>query len=347
MKEFPTTDLTYILTKTNVLFKEFSGKKILLTGGTGFFGKWLLECLLFANNNGSLDIKVYILSRNPEAFNIWFPHLYQNPCFTFLKGDVTSFTFDNLDVDYIIHAATEASAKLNHEHPLVMIDSIINGTRNVLEFARKGNVKRMLYISSGAVYGVQPDELKGFAENYIGAPDQLLPSSAYAEAKRGAELLCSCYCRQNNIEIPVARCFAFVGPYLDLNSHFAIGNFIRNGLNGENIMIKGDGRPLRSYMYAADMVVWLLHILMYGKSSQAYNVGSDEAITIKDLAYKVAGFFPGLKVDVLNLTSPTDRNQNYIPDVTKFKKEFNVGLPVDLKQAIQKTILFYQTEKKG
>ena len=100
-------------------------------------------------------------------------------------------------------------------------------------------------------------------------------------------------------------------------------------------------------MYTADLVVWLLHILMYGKSSQAYNVGSDEAITIEGLAYKVASFFPGLKVDVLNQTNPTDRNQNYIPDVTKFKKEFSVGMTIELTQAIQKTILFYQTEKKG
>lgn len=340
-------DLHYILDCSSNIFQELKGKKILLTGGTGFFGKWLSESLLFANNNYSLDIKVYILSRNPEELKIRFPHLYQNSCFTFLKGDVTAFTYDELSVDYIIHAATEASARLNHEQPLVMIDSIIDGTRNVLEFAHKSMVKRMLYISSGAVYGIQPDDLRGFPENYSGAPNPLLPSSAYAEAKRSAELLCACYNKQFNIEIPIARCFAFVGPYLDLDSHFAIGNFIRNGLNGENIVIKGDGKPLRSYMYAADLVVWLLHILMYGKSSQAYNVGSDEAITIRELAYKIAGFFPGLKVDTLNQTSQTDRNQNYIPDVTKFKKEFTACLPIDLTQAIQKTISFYQTETNG
>lgn len=340
-------DIKYILDHTCNLFQGLTGKKILLTGGTGFFGKWFLESFLFAINNRSLDIQVYILSRNPEVFNIRFPQLYQNPCFTYLKGDVTNFAFPELHVDYIIHAATEASAKLNHEQPLVMIDSIINGTRNVLEFARKRNVKRMLYISSGAVYGVQPDGLKGFPEDYSGSPNPLIPLSAYAEAKRTAELLCACYCKQYQIEIPVARCFAFVGPYLDLNAHFAIGNFIRNGLNGENIIIKGDGKPLRSYMYAADLVIWLLHIFMHGRSAVAYNVGSDEAVSIKELAYKVASFFPGLKVEILNQTSPTDRNQNYIPDVSKFKKEFNLNQNIDLKNAIQKTISYYLKEKNG
>jgi dTDP-glucose 4,6-dehydratase len=341
------TDLQYILDQTFTIFEKLNGKKILLTGGTGFFGKWLLESFLFAIENRSLDIKIYILSRNPEAFNIRFPHLYQNACFTFLKGDVTDFTFMDLEVDYIIHAATEASARLNHEQPVVMIDNIINGTRNVLEFARKRHIKRMLFISSGAVYGLQPEGLIGFPEDYAGSPDPLLPSSAYAEAKRAAELYCTCYSKQYQIEIPVARCFAFIGPYLDLDIHFAIGNFIRNGLEGENIIIKGDGKPLRSLLYTADLVIWLLHIFMHGRPSVAYNVGSDEAVSIKELAYKVAAFFPGLKVEVLNQTRPTDRNQNYIPDVSKMKREFELIQNIDLENAIRKTILFYQKEKKA
>lgn len=335
-------DIKYILDHTSNLFQGLNGKKILLTGGTGFFGKWLLESFLFAIKECALDIRIYILSRNPEAFNVRFPHLCQNTCFTYLKGDVTDFKFPELHVDYIIHAATEASAKLNIEQPLVMIDSIINGTRNVLEFARKNNVKRMLYISSGAVYGVQPDGLKGFPEDYSGSPNPLIPSSAYAEAKRTAELLCACYSKQYQIEIPVARCFAFVGPYLDLDAHFAIGNFIRNGLNGENIIIKGNGKPLRSYMYAADLVIWLLHILMLGKSAEAYNVGSDEVVSIKELAYKVADFFPGLKVEVLNQSNLTDRNQNYIPDIQKAVKTFKLNKPIRIDESILKTIQYYK-----
>jgi len=339
-------DLEYILNHTGNIFKGLNGKKILLTGGTGFLGKWILESFLFAIREGSLDIKLYILSRNPEAFNIHFPHLFTPPFFTYLKGDVTDFKFPELNFDYIIHAATEASARLNHEQPLVMFDSIINGTRNVLEFARERNVKRILYISSGAVYGAQPVGLNGFPENFLGGPDPLLASSAYAEAKRSAELLCACYCKLYNIEIPVARCFAFVGPYLDLDTHFAIGNFIRNGLNGEDIVIKGDGKPMRSYMYAADLVIWLLHILLDGRS-EAYNVGSDEAISIRELAYKVASFFPGLTVDILNQSNPTDRNQNYIPDTQKAMESFNLSNSIDLEESIRRTIGFHKKSLKN
>lgn len=335
-------DLAYILKNIKDICQELNGKKIFLTGGTGFFGKWLLETFSYAIEDMSLNIHLYILSRNPEAFSIKYSRLSKKPYFTFIKGDITDFSFPRPDVDLIIHAATDADARLNHEQPLLMIDSIVTGTRNVLEFARYNNVTRMLYISSGAVYGVQPDGLKGFSEDYPGSPNTLLPSSAYAEAKRTAELLCTCYSKLYQIEIPVARCFSFIGPYLKLDAHYAIGNFIRNGLNGEPIIVKGNGKPLRSYMYASDLVIWLLNILMFGKSSEAYNVGSDEVVSIKELAFKVASFFPGLRVEILNQISPTDRNQNYIPDIQKTMKNFNLNRPIDIDGSILKTIKFFQ-----
>jgi nucleoside-diphosphate-sugar epimerase len=342
MKRIPEEDIQHILNHTARLWEAMRGKSIFITGGTGFFGKWLLETFSYAIREMSLNTVVYILSRNPEAFTTRFPHLANESHFKFLKGDVTDFSFPELDIDLIIHAATEASAKLNHEDPLLMIDSIIQGTRNVLDFARTRNVGRVLYISSGAVYGIQPDGLKGFPEDFPGGPDPLQPSSAYAEAKRTAELLCACYSRQYHIEIPVARCFAFVGPYLDLDAHFAIGNFIKNGLNQENIVIRGDGKPMRSYLYAADLVIWLLHILLLGKPGEAYNVGSDQAISIKDLALKVAGFFPGLKVEVLNQVQPTDRNQNYVPDIHQTMNIFSLTPPLGLDESISRTINFFK-----
>ena len=338
MKTGLSEDLSYVLKNTGSIWQGLDGKSLFITGGTGFFGKWLLESISFAIREYSLNLQVFVLSRNPDKFKSAFPYLATDLHFTFLKGDIAMFEFPDLDIDYLIHAATEASASLNHEQPLVMFDSIVKGTRNVLEFAHRRNIKRMLYVSSGAVYGVQPRHLRGFPEDYTGGPDTLDPASAYAEAKRSAELLCACYSKFSQVEIPVARCFAFTGPYLDLDAHFAIGNFIRNGINHENIIIRGDGKPMRSYMYMADLVIWLLHILIWGKSSEAYNVGSDEALTIADLAMKVAAFFPGLKVEVLNQVRPTDRNQNYVPDVSKFKKEFNLAQIINLEQAISKTI---------
>lgn len=335
-------DLSYIINHSGDQLAALDGRTLLITGGTGFFGKWMLEALLFAVREKGLRLKVVVLSRDPDRFKAQFPHLCPEHHVSFLKGDVTRLEFPELPVDYIIHAATEASAQLAAEEPLVMIDSIINGTRNVLEFARKQHVKHMLFVSSGAVYGIQPEGLKGFPEDYQGSPNPLSPSSAYAEGKRTAELMCACYSKLYGIGIPVARCFAFVGPYLNLDIHFAIGNFIRNGLNGETITIKGDGKPLRSYMYAADLVIWLFRILLFGKPSEAYNVGSDQAISIKELAFKVASFFPGLNVEVLNQTRPTDRNQDYVPDITKFKNEFNNHNFLNLDESLSKTITYHK-----
>lgn len=339
-------DLQYILKNTKNIFPDFINKKIFITGGTGFIGKWLLEVFSFANRELSSNIRLFILSRNPESFISSNPELCKNHYFTFIKGDITDFSFFEPNIDIIIHAATDASAKLNHEKPLVMIDSIIKGTRNVLEFAKNQKIKRMLYISSGAVYGIQPNNIDCFSEDFLGGPNQLDPSSAYAEAKRTAELLCACYSEQFQIEISIARCFAFVGPFLPLDKHFAIGNFILNGLKGEDITIKGDGLPLRSYMYSADLIIWLLYILAYGANRNSYNVGSDISISIMELAQSVLSFFPGLKINLLKQTSPTDRNQNYVPCTKKIKYELSVPEILSLNEAISQTILYHRLNEK-
>jgi nucleoside-diphosphate-sugar epimerase len=346
MNKLLINDLDSITTDVGKVLMDIKNANIFITGGTGFIGKWLIESILFANEKLNLNAKISILSRNPKSFKVKFPFIACHNEITILQGDIRNFNFPNAQVDYIIHAATESSAKLNVENPLLMSDVIINGTRHLLDFAVKCSAKRVLFLSSGAVYGKQPEEIKGFKEDFWGAPDQLAIGSAYAESKRMAEFLCATYARQYNIGISVARCFAFVGPYFPLDTHFAIGNFINDGLLGRDIVITGNGAPLRSYMYASDMVVWLLTILLKGKTGEAYNVGSAKAISIKDLATTVAGFFPGIKVNILNQVRSTDRNQNYIPDISKSEKTLNLQLTVNIRDAIKKTILFHQLNRQ-
>ena len=339
------TDLKYILSSTSKILDEdfIKGSSIFITGATGFFGKWLLESFIYLNKELSLDVNICALSRNPENFLQQFPFYKSEKCLTWIKGDIRTFEFPKEQFGYIIHAATDADANLNAEHPLLMLDTITEGTRRILEFARKqSEIKAFLLTSSGAVYGKQPENITNIGETDSFYIDINNPVSAYAEGKRLSELYCSIYAKQYNIPVKIARCFAFVGPYLPLDKHFAIGNFIRDGLNGQNITIIGDGSPLRSYMYAADLVIWLWALLLKGNSGEAYNVGSDKPITIKELAMKVAGFFPGISVNILNQIRTTDRIQNYIPDVSKFKKKFNFIEDIELENAIQKTISHYQ-----
>ena len=335
-------DLDHILEHTKGLWKDLREKKVFVTGGTGFFGKWLLESFVWANDQLKLDAQMVVLSRNPESFKIRYPNFAQASAIRFHQGDVRDFEFPQERFDFIIHAATDASAQLNAENPLLIMDTIVEGTRRTLEFARHCGAKRFLLISSGAVYGRQPPDLSRMPEDYLGAPDLTQSGSAYGEAKRLAELLCSVYQKEYNIETTIARCFAFVGPYLNLNIHYAIGNFIRDGLAGGHISVSGDGTPYRSYLYAADLAIWLWTILFCGEQGEAYNVGSEHAISIRDLAYEVSAAFSHSPKIVI-AKSPIPGRQRYVPSVKKARENLGLNSWIKLDEAVRRTIKWNQS----
>ena len=329
-------DLNFILDNTVNSLSQLKGQSIFITGATGFFGKWLLETLQWANRQGDYQINITALSRNPNAFIKNHPHLAKNV--TFIQGDINNFAFPNQQYDYIIHAATEASAKLNNEQPSVMLNTIIEGTKHVLNFSKHCGAKRILHTSSGAVYGVQPTNIDNVTEDYLGVPDINNIKSAYTEGKRVAELLGVTHAHETGIEFVNARGFAFVGLYLPLTTHFAIGNFINNGLNNEPIIIKGDGTPRRSYLYMPDLVIWLLTLLTHGKNSQSYNVGSDISYSIADIAKAVQHYFPQSAIEILQQPIVGNLPERYVPSIEKAKNELGLKVITDLDQAIEKTI---------
>ncbi|MCW3110829.1 MAG: epimerase [Segetibacter sp.] len=334
-------DFENILVNTKDLWHRVKDKTIFVTGGTGFFGVWLLKSFLFINEKLNLNAKMVVLTRSRERFGKKFPELMRTKFITFLEGNVIAFDFPEEEIHFIIHAATDASVQLNNEDPLLMLDTIVKGTRRVLDLAVDKKVEGFLFTSSGAVYGVQPSEITHINEDYIGAPVTNQHTSAYGEGKRMAELLCSIYSRQHGINAKIARCFAFIGPYLPIDSHFAIGNFIRDILTGSEINIQGDGTPYRSYMYGSDLVIWLFHILFNGKTSRAYNVGSDEALSIEQLSRKVSSF--SKKNSSINIALPKTNNPSlrYVPSIERAKKELGLSITVPLTEAIDKTIRFY------
>ena len=318
-------DLDHVLDHTRPLWEELRGERLFITGGTGFFGSWLLESFLWANERLQLGASATVLTRSPQAFIAKTPHLALAESVTLLEGDVRNFAFPPGTFSYVIHAATEASAKLNTENPLLMLDTIVEGTRRTLDFASQCGAKKFLLTSSGAVYGKQPSDLTHIPEDYNGAPDPLDPNSAYGQGKRMAEHLCALYARTSSIEMKIARCFAFVGPYLPLDEHFAIGNFIRDGLKGGPIIVKGDGTPLRSYLYAADLAIWLWTILVKGQSLRPYNVGSDESLSIEEIAKQVAAQIPGkINVEIRTITKPDKQVERYVPEIQRIIKELGI-----------------------
>ncbi len=332
-------DLKYILSNTDSLWENIRDKNIFLTGGTGFFGKWILESFIYANEQKKLNASITVLSRNPAKFAKDFAHLANGLGVNLLEGDIVDFEFPKVKFEYVIHAATEASAQLNEENPLKMFDTIVCGTRRVLDFAVECGARKFLLTSSGAVYGKQPAELANITEDYNGAPDTLNSLSTYGEAKRASELLCSIYKKQYNLSFSIARCFAFVGPYLNLDIHFAIGNFIRNILSEEEINIKGDGTPYRSYMYAADLAISLWTILINGEET-AYNVGSDKPVSIAELAEIVASFDDKnqTKINIAERIKKDNLATRYVPSIDKLQKELKITNTISLEEGIEKTI---------
>ncbi len=332
-------DLDHIFLHTRDLWEEIRGKRIFITGGTGFIGCWLLESFAWVNDKLNLNASALVLTRDYGLFQKKAPHLADHPAIQFHIGDVRNFDFPEGEFSHIIHAATSVRAKLNDEGALLMFDTIVEGTKYTLDFAAHCHARKFLLTSSGAVYGKQPSDMTHVPEDYCGAPDPACPSSAYGEGKRAAELLCALYSKKYGIETKIARCFSFVGPYLPLDIHYAIENFIRDGLNGGPIQVNGDGTPYRSYLYAADLAIWLWTILFKGESCRAYNVGSEDAISITEMAHEVAASFSNLpKVVITKSPVPGRPAERYVPSVKKARESLELNSWVSLKEALNRTI---------
>lgn len=309
---------------------------ILLTGGTGFFGKALLRYCLSLGNSSTT--KITVLSRNPENFLSAFPEFCSHQTITFLKGDIQQR--DSLPWGYsfthIVHAATETTFGQSLT-PLQRYDQIVDGTRNILDLAIATGARRFLLTSSGAIYGPQPSDLSSISETWAVSPPLADSTTTYGQAKRSAEHLCALYREAHGIEPVIARCFAFVGNDLPLNAHFAIGNFIRDAFLTDAITVSGDGTPLRSYLHQLDLAHWLFTLLEHGRSGEAYNVGSDEAISIAELAHLVCDVLaPEKPVHILGKPDPGVSRNRYVPDIRKAQQQLGLSVTVPLADAIHR-----------
>jgi nucleoside-diphosphate-sugar epimerase len=340
------SDLDHVLTHMESLWEELRGARIFVTGGTGFFGCWLLESLLWANDRLQLDASVVVLTRNRGGFGTKAPHLANHPALSIHDGDVRTFAFPEGGFSHVLHAATESSSMLDRRDPKAMFDVIVGGTRRVLDFAGRCGARRFLLTSSGAVYGRQPADLTHIPEDYAGGPDCTTPRSVYAEGKRAAEMLCAVYASRQ-LEPVIARGFAFVGPYLPLDVHFAVGNFIRDALAGGPIRVSGDGTPYRSYLYAADLAIWLWTILLRGQALRPYNVGSEEALTIRDVARTVARVSGcPTDVEVAQHARSGAAPDRYVPATNRAASELGLRPSIVLADAVHRTIAWHADSRQ-
>ncbi len=323
-----------MLAYTSELWPELRGARLLLTGGTGFFGCWLTESFLYANRALGLGAGLSVLSRNPAAFAARAPHLCVDPALTLLAGDIRSFAFPAGRCDYVVHAATDTVVPTSSPGE-EQYSAIVDGMRRVLEFAAAAGVRRLLLTSSGAVYGPQPTSVSHLSEEQPFAPS----GNAYTLGKRAAEALCL----NSGLDCTIARGFAFLGPHLPLNAHFAAGNFLRDALRGQPIEIAGDGTPLRSYLYAADLAIWLWTMLLKGSSGRVYNVGSEQAVSIRELAERVAAAVdPDLPVQVAQ--PPGALPSQYVPSTLRARSELGLDAWISLDEGIRRTAAWHRRE---
>ena len=334
----PAADLDEVVEAVGARWQNLLGQRLLLTGGTGFIGKWLLGTFLHANRKLGLGATILVVSRNPEAFLQQYPELRSIDNVQWIPSDVRDLTAEMVPgCTFAIHAATDVTAATSAAD---ILETCIAGTNRVLSVLGGDSLpKRALLLSSGAVYGRPADDARSLGEGCSRAPCSLTPASAYGEGKRVSELLCSiAAASQPALEVAIARCFAFVGPHLPLDKHFAIGNFINAAMQDKDIHIQGDGTPLRSYLYASDLAHWLWVMLFDAPSCRAYNVGGAESLSIRDLAYRVNQTLSGKgDVCIAQPAAPDAVPQAYIPELTRIETELGLISRVALDEAIQRT----------
>jgi UDP-glucuronate decarboxylase len=313
---------------------------LFVTGGTGFFGKALLRHWAGGGAPELGGARFTLLSRDPARFRTTHGALLAGLDVRLIAGDIQRpETMPEGDYTHVLHAATDSTSGLSLT-PLQRFEQIVDGTRHVLDLALRCGKARVLLTSSGGVYGPQPGGMTAIPETYTGMPDPLNAQNAYSVGKRMAEHLAVLYHDAHGLDTVIARCFAFVGPDLPLDAHFAIGNFVRDALAGTDIVIQGDGTPLRSYLDQRDLAHWLTTLLLRGTPQRAYNVGSGEAIAIADLAALVARLAGGTSaVRVLGRASQGQAAQRnrYVPAVNR-ASELGLEVRFDLPTAVADTL---------
>lgn len=294
-------------------------KRIFITGGTGFFGKSMLDYRLRHPEWVWAQAEWVVLSRSPERFVASCPKLAREAGVSFVAGDIRDFEFPPGRFDAIIHAATSALTTISDEE---MISVTVEGTRRVLEFAKAAGDPTILFTSSGAVYGPRTSPAS--------EDDALNPTTAYGKGKLESERLLLA----SGLDVRIARCFAFVGPYLNRRIQFAIGNFIQDCLDGRDIAINGDGTPLRSYLYADDLVEWLFAILDRGEKGGVYNVGSNEAYSIYEIAKMVRDALGKGNCITVREKATGAAPSVYVPDISYAQGQLGVKVSTRLERAI-------------
>ena len=323
------------------LLQGLKNHKLYITGGTGFVGTWIAELVTYLNDEHGFNTCVILAARDAESFGAKCPHLSSRKDIKLVSLDVrTCFEVPD-DIDYLLHAAASPDNRQHMSNPIVTMHTITGGTANVLDTASKlGSLKKVLVVSSGQVYGKQSNAAEKILESYCGTLNCNSITSVYPEAKRYAETLCCAYWSACKLPVVIARPFSFIGPYQGLDKPWAINNFIRDALMDNPIRIIGNGSSVRSYMYPSDMVLWFLRILTEGSAGLAYNVGSPNGISLKDVAENVLRYSNAVsRVIIKNMN---DDSSVFVPDDTLCRQSLGLTITVPTEETLKRSLEWYK-----
>lgn len=275
-------------------WNAFAGKSVLVTGANGMLPAYIVYALLGLNETllKNNKLKVYANVRNYEKAKDKFSLFLNRDDFELIVKDVVEFIDFNKHIDIVIHAASQASPKYYGIDPVGTLKANTIGTMNMLELAKKNNCERFLFISSGEVYGVLDGTIPVIDEKYTGNVDITNVRSCYAESKRMGETMCVSYARQYGIHVNMIRLAHTYGPGCALDDGRVFADFVRNVINGEDIVVNSDGSAKRCFMYVTDMIKGLFYVLLKAESCESFNVSSMEETSIKDLATMLCSFYP-------------------------------------------------------
>jgi len=328
------------------LLGELKGAKLLVTGGTGFMGTWLAELVACLNDEHRFGTGLTLLARSTDRFSLEHPHLSGRPDVALVKADIRHVVEIPQDTRYVIHAAASPDNRAHASEPVETMELIANGTSAILRaVGRCSSFSRLLNLSSALVSGRQSPELPALPESSAEAPPPGAVTSAYGEAKRYAETLCSSARSQYKVPVVTARPFAFVGPFMQLDRPWAVTDFLRDALTGQAIRVLGDGQTVRSYLYGSEAAFWLLRTLVAGVPGQAYNVGSAEAVTLEGLAQLIASQFSPRPEVRLNAGGAAVHKTRLVPDLALARKALQLEARIPLASAIQRTVAWHRVNR--
>lgn len=322
-------------------WEQLKDSKFMITGATGLIGKCLVDTIMYLDETKDLNCKVIAVGRNKEKAKSRFSKYFDSKYFEFVELDINDKIKYKGNVDYILHAASSTHPLQYSNFPITTITTNVIALNNLLSFGKEKNIKKFVFASSVEIYGQNNGDVERFHEKYLGYIDCNTLRAGYPESKRVGEALCQAYIKEKEMFIVIPRLARTFGPTLLDSDTKALSQFIRNGVNKENIVLKSEGNQLFSYTYVTDAVKGILYTLFYGENGEAYNVCDEKFdITLKELAQDIADIV-GTKV-IFDLPSEAERKgystaTKAIMDGSKIR-ELGFTVDNDFKTRLKETI---------